>query len=127
MMDLTQQIFEQIDKYVTSLDWAYIWTFIIIGYGMNHYKISQTLKKATKVSSKTRYKMAIIGLVYGIALYFIRGYDISHVEILFQSFVFALVFHKLFVDGLIGFVSKRILPEKIGKHFVKPEKPNNEA
>ena len=57
-------------------------------------------------------------MLYGVAIYFIRDYDISKIEILFQSFIFALVFHKLFIDGLMQFIAKKVLPEKVGKHFV---------
>jgi hypothetical protein len=115
--EITQEIWNQISNYVSNLDWAYIITFIIISYGINHYWIKDKIKKTTKVKSKTRYRTVIVGVLYAVALYFIRGYELEKIESLFQSLVFALVFHQLIIDGIMGFIAKRMLPESVSKHI----------
>jgi hypothetical protein len=105
---MTTEIWNQITAYVGGLDWTYIITFIIIAYGFNHNKVKGGIKKITNVQSKTKYRVAIIGLLYGIAIYFIRGYKLNQVECLFQSFVFALVFHKLILEGLTRYIGKKL-------------------
>ena len=115
--EITQEIWNQIIGYVSSLDWAYMLTFIIIAYGINHYWVKDKIKKTTKIKSKTRYRTVIVGVLYAVILYFIRGYDLSKVESLFQSLVFALVFHQLIIDGIMGFIANRMLPKNVGKHI----------
>lgn len=110
---IMQEIWNQISNYVSSLDWAYILTFIVIAYGINHYWVKEKIKKATKVKSKTRYRTAIVGLLYGIGIYFIRDYELANVECLFQSFVFAIVFHKLIIEGVVAFIGKKFTPSAI--------------
>lgn len=114
--EIFTQIWNQITKYIINLDWAFIFTFIIIAYGVNNYKVKASLLKATHIKSRTRYRTALIGLVYAIILYFIRGYDISKIESLFESLVFAIVFHKLIIETIMNYVVKKV-PEKIGKHI----------
>ncbi len=113
-MDTTivTEIWNQITGYVSSLDWSYILTFIVIAYGINNTKVKAGIKKVTKVQSQTKYRVAIIGLLYAVALYFIRGYSLEKVECLFQSFVFAIVFHKLIIEGLTKYIGKKILAPK---------------
>lgn len=114
--EIFTQVWNQITKYVISLDWAFIFTFIIIAYGINNYKVRASLLKATRVKSRTRYRTALIGIVYAVILYFIRGYDISKIESLFESLVFAIVFHKLIIETIMNYMAKRV-PERIGKHI----------
>ncbi|MBL4574824.1 MAG: hypothetical protein JKY51_01830 [Opitutaceae bacterium] len=115
--EITQEIWNQISNYVSGLDWAYILTFIIIAYGINHYWVKDKIKKTTKVKSKTRYRTVIVGVLYAVALYFVRGYNLEKIECLFQSLVFALVFHQLIIDGVMNFIAKRMLPKNVGKHI----------
>lgn len=122
---IVQEIWNQISNYVSSLDWAYILTFIVLAYGINHYWIKRKIQKVTKVKSKTRYRTAIVGMLYGLALYLIRGYELAKVECLFSSLVFALVFHKLIIDGIIAFVAKRVLPEKVVNHITCSNQPDH--
>jgi len=116
---IVQEIWNQISNYVSSLDWAYILTFIVIAYGINHHWVKEKIKNATKVKSRTRYRTAIVGLLYGTGIYFIRGYELEKVECLFQSFVFAIVFHKLIIEGMVAFIGKKFTPSAI-----KPEDRN---
>jgi len=115
-VQLIQEVFNQIKQYVIGLDWSYIMTFIIIAYGINHYWIRKKLKK-TGLQSKTRYRIAIVGVLYGVALYFVRGYEIAQAEVLFQSFVFALVFHKLILESLLP----KLVPKVLRKHIANVE------
>ena len=118
---LVKEIWNQISHYVTSLDWAYILTFIVIAYGINNYWVKDKIHKATKVKSKTRYRTAIVGVLYGIGIYFIRGYELAKVECLFQSFVFAFVFHKLIIDEVMKYVGKKVFGSTAAKLEAKDE------
>lgn len=96
------EVLAQITKYLNSLDWSYILTFIVIAYGLNHYKATDFFYRVFKFKIATRYRVLIIGFVYGVALYFIRDYKLRMIEILLQSFVFALVFHKLLLEKFLN-------------------------
>jgi len=102
------EIWNQITDYVTHLDWAYIITFIVIAYGFNHIKVKNGIQKVTKVKCHTKHRTALVGLLYGIGIYFLRGYTLEKVEVLFQSFVFAIVFHKFIIDGLMKFLGRKL-------------------
>jgi hypothetical protein len=105
---ITIEIWNQITNYVTSLDWAYIITFIVIAYGFNHRKVKDGIQKVTKVRSHTKYRTAFVGLLYGVGIYFVRGYSLEKIEVLFQSFIFAIVFHKFIIDGLMKYLGRKI-------------------
>lgn len=96
------EILQHISNYLNSLDWSYILTFIVIAYGLNHYRATDFFYEVFKSKIATRYRVFIIGLVYGIALYFIRGYQLKMIECLLQSFAFALVFHKLLLEKFLN-------------------------
>lgn len=115
---LITEIWNQIISYVTTLDWSYILTFIVIAYGFNHFKVKEGIHRVTRIKSSTKYRVALIGLLYGVTLYFIRGYTLEKVECLFQSYVFAFVFHKLIIEGIMRFIGNKVLPGKIGKHLI---------
>ncbi len=93
---------EYLFDYLTSLDWGYIITFILISHLVNQTKITAWVFKVSNVKIPTRYRVLLIGIGYGILVYLLRGYDASKIECLFQSFVFAMVFHKLVVDKLFA-------------------------
>lgn len=120
-METVIEIVAQIKAYVAALDWQYIITFIIICYGLNHYKVKEELKKITGSCIRTRYRVFTIGIIYGVALYFIRGYKLNQLENLIQSFIFALVFHKFIIESLLFWLVKHALPESISKHLVDCE------
>lgn len=96
------EILHHISSYLNSLDWAYILTFIVIAYGLNHYRATDFFYEVLKIKIATRYRVFIIGLLYGIVLYFIRGYQLKMIECLLQSFAFALVFHKLLLEKFLN-------------------------
>lgn len=101
------QIINQIAKYSNSLDWAYIITFILLAYAINQIKVLCWIAQITKIKIATRYRILITGLLYGILVYFIRGYTLQKIECLLQSFVFAMVFHKLLIEKII----QQVLPK----------------
>lgn len=120
-METLTVIITHIENYMNGLDWKFIITFIIICYGINHYKIKEGLKKVTGTQTRTRYRVIIIGVIYAVALYFLRGYELQQIENLFQSFIFALVFHKFIVEALLYWLVKYALPESISKHLLNKE------
>ena len=89
---------------------AYIWSFIIIAYGFNSRSEKKHAKSTKRFRLATRYRTAFIGLLTGIGLYFLRGYQLVQVEPLLHSFVFAFVFHKLLLDGVVKFLRKQFAP-----------------
>ena len=93
---------EYLFDYLLGLDWGYIITFILISHLVNQTKITTWFYKMTKVKIRTRYRVFFIGLSYGITVYLLRGYNITKIECLFQSFVFAMVFHKLVIERLFA-------------------------
>ena len=116
-METIADIIAQIKNYITGLDWPYMITFIIICYGINHYRIKKGIQQATGTYTRTRYRVIIIGVLYGTGLYFLRGYKLPQIENLFQSFIFALVFHKFIVEALLYWLAKHGLPESFSKHL----------
>lgn len=108
---------EYLFDYLTSLDWGYIITFILISHLVNQTKIITWFYKVTKIKIRTRYRVLLIGIGYGILVYLLRGYDISKIECLFQSFVFAMAFHKLVVERLFAVLKLNpIQPENYDDH-----------
>lgn len=104
----TPTIFEigkHILNYALSLDWTFIISFILLAYGAIHVKEKENLK------IETRYLVALVGLIYGIALYFVRSYNLQQVDVVFQSFIFALVFHKLLIDKVLTYVRNVLFPK----------------
>lgn len=101
------EIINQIAQYLNSLDWAYIITFILLAYAINNTKLVSWVAKMTKFKMATRYRVLFVGLLYGVLLFFIRGYAIFKIENLLQSFVFAMVFHKLLIEKII----QQVLPK----------------
>ena len=95
------EIIKQITQYINSLDWAYIITFILLVYAVNYSKLLDWFYIITKIKIQTRYRVLLVGLIYGIFLFFLRGYATEKIESLLQSFVFAMVFHKLIIDKIL--------------------------
>lgn len=98
------KILQHVSEYLNALDWTYIITFIIIAYGLNHYRAKGFFYEVFRLKIATRYRVFIIGLLYGSAVYLMRGYTLDKIECLLQSFAFALVFHKLLLEHLLEFI-----------------------
>lgn len=97
-------IWEQISQYIIELDWSYIFTFIIIAYGINQLNVKRKIKSILHITTPTRYRTAITGVLYGIMLYFLRGDHPADIECLFRSLIFAMVFHKLIIDTCVTYI-----------------------
>lgn len=120
-METIPLIISFISNYIGTLDWPYIITFILLCYGANHFSVKEAVQKTRWFSIRTRYRVIIIGLLYGVILYIVRGYTLAQTEILFQSLVFGLVFHKLIIEAVLYWLVKHGLPETIAKHFLDEE------
>lgn len=105
------EIISQLSNYISNLDWAYIFTFILISYGFNSEYVIALFFKIFRFKIATRYRVLIIGVLYGTAIYFIRDYTVNNIEVLLQSFVFALVFHKLLVQKTIRYFFQIKVPK----------------
>ena len=92
-------------QYITSLDWSYIITFILLAYGTNQPKVRGFFYKVFRFRLKTRYRTLIVGVIYGVILFFIRGKDTRQIEELFKALLFAMIFHKLMIDQIVNFFS----------------------
>jgi len=104
-MEVLSSIIGQLTNYIESLDWGFIITFILIAYIINHSKVTTTIFGWLKVKCRTRYRVAFVGVLYGIVLYYLKGSSFEEADMLFQSFVFAMVFHKLIIDLLVKSIS----------------------
>ena len=97
-------ILEKLQIYFCHLDWDYILTFIMITYACNNYKLNELIAGLIRINIRTRYRVLFIGIVYGILRLYIRGGGIEQIECLFESFLFAVVFHKFLIDSVIKMV-----------------------
>ncbi|WP_010520479.1 hypothetical protein [Aquimarina agarivorans] len=95
------QILQQIMQYINNLDWSYIITFMLLAHMINYTKVVDWLFKVTRLKIQTRYRVLLIGLVYAMFLLYLRGYSTDKIEPLLQSFVFAMVFHKLIIEKIL--------------------------
>ncbi|TPN87120.1 MULTISPECIES: hypothetical protein [Aquimarina] len=101
-------VLEQFTSFLNSLDWAYIFSFMLITYVINYYKIPEFIGKGLGIKLRNRYQVLIIAFIYAVIVFFIRGYDLSKVLCLFISFLFATAFYKF----LLQVVVERFMPKK---------------
>jgi hypothetical protein len=96
---------EALSAYILHLDWGYIFTFMFLAHFMVQdkmvaglpFKIKETLKMVS-----VAWRVIILGIIYGLFVYYIRGYKGKEgVEIIIQSLTFAVVFHKLVLDAIL--------------------------
>lgn len=122
---LMTTLWHQVTDYVAGLDWPYILTFTVIAYGLTHWCLKNGWKAVTRRRSRTKYRIAVVGLLYGIALFYIRGYALQKVESLLASYAFALLFHELIIEGVMRFLGRNVLPDRWNKKLLgdHPPKP----
>ena len=108
-------ILDQFANYLNTLDWVYIFSFILITYLIRYYRIPSFIGRGLGIKLRYRYQVLIIGGIYGMILFFARDYDLKGVELLLQSFLMAIVVHKFFIEILID----KIFP---GKQSNAPKK-----
>ncbi len=123
-MDLTQIDDLAISKlmaYLGNLDWTYILTLIALSYFVVKDELiaKGKLGKVTWISKlrpafiaiPEAWRVFIVGVLYGSLLHFIRDYQGKDwIENLFNSLVFAMVFHKLLLNRLMSKLDKYIFP-----------------
>ena len=120
-MQTTAAITEHILSYFNGLDWPFIITFMILCYGMNHYRIKDYLECRFRRRIRSRYLVITTGVLYVVLLYVLRGYQTSRIEPLLQSLIFSLVFHKLIIDSILLWLAAHGLPASIAKHLFPPD------
>ncbi len=113
--NIVTEILNQLGYYTSGLDWGYILTFIIMAYALNKMMESKIGCKWFPWKIPTRYRVAILGFLYAILIFFVRGYELAQVELVFQSFLFAIVFHKMILEGLIKFLEKSLPQDSSGE------------
>lgn len=99
-------VLEQFTNFMNTLDWVYIFSFILITYVVQFYKVPELLGNALELRLPKKYQVVLIGLVYAIIVFFARGYDLTKIFCLSISFCFATVFHKFLLEVLVD----RFLP-----------------
>ncbi len=92
--------------FLEKLEWMYIITFILIGYG--YQSIEQNIKWKFLKGIKKRFKVALIGLIYAPLYYLIWGLEKEQLSGLFSSFLISFAFHKLLVDAIIGALKQKL-------------------
>lgn len=108
-------IFGKIEEYVMSLDWMFIFTFILIAYIFSKDKAltvwwkeskSKTLNKVREVVLKVpkTIRIMILGIAYIYLLKLwrsdVEGFESYTTEVMFQSFLFAVAFHGLMLKQI---------------------------
>lgn len=101
-------VLEQFTIFLNSLDWAYIFSFMLITYLLNYYKVPEFIGRGLGIKLRNRYQVLIIGFIYAVIVFFIRGYELSKVLCLFISFLFATAFYKFILQVIV----ERFIPEK---------------
>lgn len=91
-------VLQQFTNFMNSLDWVYIFSFILITYVLQYYKVPEFIGSGLGIKLQKKYQVLLIGLVYAVIVFFVRGYEVSKVLCLFISFFFATVFHKFLLE-----------------------------
>lgn len=117
-----ENVINAINSYISGLDWPYILTLILLAHLINREKISTKISKVLRIKTRTRYRVALTGFLFGIVIYFFRGYKLENIECLFHSFVFALVFHKLALEGIMQYLRLTAIRNKNAQSQINSEK-----
>jgi len=104
---LVEAVGRNILPFLAKLEWIYIITFILLCYG--YQSIEEQIKWKPLKKVKTRFKVALIGLLYAPLYYFLWGLEKDQIGILFSSFLVSFTFHKLLVDAVIGAIKEQLL------------------
>jgi len=105
-MNIYEQITKQLIRYLESMNWSFIFTFMMIVYALNFSKVKEVSLSIFRCSIKTRYRVLIVGLIYAGSLFFIKGKSVAYAEQLMQSLLFAMIFHQLFIDLLVKYLAR---------------------
>lgn len=101
-------IFSQIETFITSLEWSYIITFILIAWlfsrdnSLESWWGESKLPKlrASLLSLPKGIRVACLGIVYAVAHYYIYSLEPSNIGKLVESFIAAVAFHGLILKGI---------------------------
>jgi hypothetical protein len=95
-----------VEPFLGQLKWEYIVGFIFMTYVYGEVESQFNWLWIEQV--KTRFKVAIIGLLYGVVFFYTKGLEQSDIPALLISYLFSFGFHKLLVDSFIGVIQGRI-------------------
>jgi len=104
---LIEVVGRNILPFMASLQWIYIITFILICYGFQ--SIENQIEWHFLKNLRTRFKVALIGLLYAPLYYLLWGLERDQIGVLFSSFLVSFTFHKLLVEAIIGAIKKQFL------------------
>ncbi|MEM9023127.1 MAG: hypothetical protein AAGB22_05270, partial [Bacteroidota bacterium] len=114
--DIISALWPQLLGYLSTLDWTYIFTFIWVAYGINHYTFREKLTE-WGLKLATRYRVLIAGVLIGAISYLLGEPSAHRAWTLVQSMVFAMLFHKFFLDHALA----ALLPSAWRKHLKKAD------
>jgi hypothetical protein len=95
-----------VGPFLAQLKWEYIVGFIFMTYVYG--EVESQLNWLWIEQVKTRFKVAIIGLLYGLVFFYTKELEQSDLPALLISYLFSFGFHKLLVDSFIGVIQGRI-------------------
>lgn len=112
VIGLTSLIEDKTIDYLTSLDWPYMITLIIISHFVvddNILKVKplSEIKLLTKIrplllSVPKAWRVLLIGILYAVIINFVRlENDRLSTEVIIQSLLLTMVSHKLFLDKIL--------------------------
>ncbi len=94
-------LWQPLSHYFQQLDWTFIITFIVLVYGLHRSPLLKWLGNAIGFELPKRYRVLLVGILYGSFIFWLRDGGKTTLESLVQSLVFAMVFHKLLLDFLL--------------------------
>jgi hypothetical protein len=113
-----------VEPFLGQLKWEYIVGFIFMTYVYG--EVESQLNWLWIEQVKTRFKVAIIGLIYGVGFFYSKGLEQSDIPALLISYLFSFGFHKLLVDSFIGVIQGRIGSFKSIVKSILKKKENHE-
>jgi hypothetical protein len=113
-----------VEPFLGQLKWEYIVGFIFMTYVYG--EVESQLNWLWIEQVKTRFKVGIIGIIYGVVFFYAKGLEQSDIPALLISYLFSFGFHKLLVDSFIGVIQGRIGSFKSIVKSILKKKENHE-
>ena len=98
----------------TNLDWPFIVAFVLSGYFFLKLPIRAKIKQLCNVELRTRYWIALIGLLQGTIRSLALGFGGPELLTLIQSFLFAMMSYQLFLDAIIKWLEHSLWSRIVG-------------
>ena len=92
--------------FMELLYWEFIVGFIFLTYV--YWEVESQIDWPWIKQIKSRFKVAAIGLLYGVIYFIHKDYERAHIYGMVISYLFTFGFHKLLVDTFIGAIQGRI-------------------